>query len=80
MNIAGLEQIRLNSGMSMGRFAAALAAAAGQLVDKPLSEIELHEVALIYGACAAVSDQAAVDTGNALREMLGLDPIERAAA
>jgi hypothetical protein len=53
MNLAGLEQIRLGVGMTPSDFAVALAAAAGQLVDKPLHEIELIEVATIYSACAA---------------------------
>jgi hypothetical protein len=79
MDLVGLEEIRKGVGLTPECFAQALAAAAGKLVDKPLREIELHEVAVIYAACAEVADQSALESANGLRSFFGLDPIERAA-
>jgi hypothetical protein len=62
MNIAGLEQIRQDFNLSASEFAGVLAAAAGHCVDKPLREIELHEVAYIYSACAAAIEEDASAT------------------
>ncbi|HWF86697.1 MAG TPA: hypothetical protein VG222_17685, partial [Vicinamibacterales bacterium] len=72
MDISGLEELRKNLRMSTGSFSKALAIAAGHLVDKPLRDIELHEIAIIYSACAEVAGDVNTEDANELRDLLGL--------
>jgi hypothetical protein len=66
-DIHGLEAIRQNLDMTPAQFSEALVTAAGALVDKPLHDIELNELAVIYAACATVKETALSETGDAIR-------------
>jgi len=71
MDIVGLEALRNNLRMSTGDFARALTVAALSLVDKPLRDIELHEVAVIYCACAEVARDVTSEDAREIRDLLG---------